>query len=79
MKAVVPSWRRDLRKVLGENKVFPARDTVWSVTSAERGSMDNAVAHRHPSQHIDPVVLDFSSASLVAVDPYDDDLDADRH
>lgn len=75
VEAVVSSRKGDTSGVLGVDKVFHAREVVWSVASADLCSMADAVDHIRPSQCSDPEVFGLPSASPAVVDAHDAELD----
>lgn len=73
------SWRNLLscRKkqtasgLLGEDKVYFAREFLWSAAPADCFSMADTIAHIGPSQQTDPEVLDAPSSLPAVFDAYD--------
>lgn len=77
VEAVFRLCNLDLCGELGEDTVFPARDIIWSLASADCCGMEDDVRYMLPSQHKDPEVLDIPSTSLPVVEAKDVDIDAE--
>lgn len=67
LKAAVPLRMQDVSGPLGEDKVIPGQDIVWSIGSAVWRSMDDGGAQMRPFPGFNPEVLIIPAGSPAVV------------